>query len=81
MMQDHAAALQHLDRAISLNPDYSQADNNRGVALMRAGRTRAAARAFGRAVTDPHNAQARYNLATAQRAVKATGRGTLFEEN
>jgi tetratricopeptide (TPR) repeat protein len=64
------AALPHFDRAVQLNSGYSDALNNRGVALARLGRLDEAADAHRKAiVADPFNFQAHYNLGAALAAV------------
>jgi tetratricopeptide (TPR) repeat protein len=64
------AALPHFDRAIQLNSGYSDALNNRGVALARLGRLDEAADAHRKAiVADPFNFQAHYNLGAVLAAV------------
>jgi tetratricopeptide (TPR) repeat protein len=66
------AALPHFDRVIELLPSYSEALNNRGVALARLGRIDEAATAHRNAiVADPFNFQAHYNLGA---ALAAAGR-------
>jgi tetratricopeptide (TPR) repeat protein len=64
------AALPHFDRAIRLQPAYSDALNNHGVALARLGRLDEAAEAHRRAIgVDPFNFQAHYNLGAALAAL------------
>jgi tetratricopeptide (TPR) repeat protein len=64
------AALPHFDRAVQLNSGYSDALNNRGVALARLGRLDEAADAHRKAiVADPFNFQAHYNLGAVHAAV------------
>jgi tetratricopeptide (TPR) repeat protein len=64
------AALSHFDRAIQLLSGYSEALNNRGVALARLGRLDEAADAHRKAiVADSFNFQAHFNLGAALAAV------------
>jgi Flp pilus assembly protein TadD len=60
------ASLPHFDHAVGLFPEYSEAYNNRGVALARLGRLDEAVAAHRRAVeTDSYNYQAHFNLGVA----------------
>lgn len=66
------AALPHFDKALKAFPGYSDALNNRGVALARMGRLDEAAGAHRNAIAaDPYNFQAHYNLGA---ALAAAGR-------
>jgi len=59
------ASVPHFERALTLNPRYSEAANNLGVAHLQSGRLAEARTAFARAVAlDPRNVQARRNLAS-----------------
>jgi tetratricopeptide (TPR) repeat protein len=68
------ASLPHFDQAIALSPDYSEALNNRGVALVRLGRLDEGVAAHRRAIeTDPYNYQAQFNLGVALAAAGRNG--------
>jgi tetratricopeptide (TPR) repeat protein len=68
------ASLPHFDQAITLSPGYSEAINNRGVALFQLGRIDEAVAAHRRAVeTDAYNYQAYFNLGIAYTAAGRRG--------
>jgi tetratricopeptide (TPR) repeat protein len=68
------ASLPHFDQAIALSPEYSEALNNRGVALVRLGRLEEGVAAHRRAIeTDPYNYQAQFNLGVALAAAGRSG--------
>jgi len=68
------ASLPHFDQAVALSPDYSEALNNRGVALVRLGRLDEGVAAHRRAIeADPYNYQAHFNLGVALVAADRPG--------
>lgn len=68
------ASLPHFDQAVGLFPAYSEAFNNRGVALARLGRLDEAVSAHRRAIeTDAYNYQAHFNLGVALAAAGRPG--------